>query len=198
MAALTGGHIFLLPNCYGNLIFSTPSPRAEGWKIWPPSERNNMNKIATAIKYLQDNNPCDEEIFVGFSGGKDSVVIARLVEMSGLNYQLFYAATGIDPPEIVEFIRNYYECTFLKPNKTFWYSLLTHNPPARFSRWCCKNLKKQPLMKVPHYHRVLGIRAEESWKRAQYPQNNLWSQGKKKQMLHYPILDWNEADIGSL
>ena len=47
-------------------------------------------------------------LHVAFSGGKDSTVLAALVKMSGVPYELHYNVTGIDPPELVYFMRGNY------------------------------------------------------------------------------------------
>lgn len=93
--------------------------------------------VEDSLKFIADNLQDKGKIFVGFSGGKDSIVTADLMKKSGVEHQLYYSVTGIDPPEVVKFIRkNYPDCKFLRPNKTFWHSLLTKNPPAKLSRWC--------------------------------------------------------------
>jgi len=132
--------------------------------------------------------------FVGFSGGKDSIVIANLIKKSGVKYQLYYSFTGIDPPEVVRFIRrNYPECIFLKPKKTFWRNLSVNVPPSNRLRWCCTALKKTPGINIPLEHRIMGIRSEESVKRGKYERVNFFE--KLRHTHYYPILKWNEANV---
>lgn len=93
--------------------------------------------IENSLEFITASLKDKGELFVGFSGGKDSIVTADLMKRSGLPYKLYYSVTGIDPPEMVKFIRKQYpECQFLRPNKTFWHSMLTKNPPGKLSRWC--------------------------------------------------------------
>lgn len=134
------------------------------------------------------------KIFVGFSGGKDSIVTADLMKRSGLPFQLYYSVTGIDPPEVVKFIRrNYPECKFLRPKFTFWHHLTRKNPPANFHKWCCRELKRTPSDRIKLRHRVFGIRAEEGSKRSKYKQiTHIYT----KDYYHYsPILYWKEIDV---
>ena len=42
-------------------------------------------------------------------------------------------------------------------------------PPLRMQRWCCDVLKKEPACDHPLKHRIMGIRAEESVRRASRP-----------------------------
>ena len=132
--------------------------------------------------------------FVGFSGGKDSIVTADLVKRAGIKYQLYYSFTGIDPPEIVRFIRREYpDCIFLKPKQTFWRNLSVNVPPSNRLRWCCYSLKKKPGLDIPLEHRIMGIRAEESVKRGKYKRVNLFE--KLRHTHYYPILNFTEADV---
>jgi len=135
----------------------------------------------------------DDVVFVGFSGGKDSIVTADLVKRSGVRYELYYSFTGIDPPEVVRFIRKHYpECHFLKPKRSFWKDLSTNVPPGVI-RWCCTKLKKQPGWKLPHKKRIMGIRAEESTRRAGYGRIGYF---EKIGHTHYrPIFHWKEWQI---
>ncbi len=150
--------------------------------------------VEEAISFIKENLP-DEEIFVGFSGGKDSVTIAELVKMSGIPYKLVYTNTTIDPPEILKLIKKSYpETLWVRPKESFWKMIPKRNPPLLYARWCCTTLKKQPSWKLLHKHRILGIRAEESKARFRYPRINLYKYKKYKQehTQYYPILDWPE------
>ena len=78
--------------------------------------------IADSIDFLQKNEP-QEGYFVGFSGGKDSIVTLDLVKLSGVKYFAGYKCTGIDYPEIPRFIRRYYpEVVFYSPEKVIGHS----------------------------------------------------------------------------
>ena len=144
------------------------------------------------IKFIQSvYENCGEELFVGFSGGKDSIVLEHLVRRSGVPYKLVYSATGIDPPEIVKFIKEYYpQCEIVKSNKSFFYSITTRNPPLIHARWCCEYLKK---LAGSGKHRLLGIRKEESFRRQKYERINKFE--RYKYTAYYPILEWTAADV---
>lgn len=147
-----------------------------------------------AVRFLKDNLAGKGEIFVAFSGGKDSICCAELMRMSGLPYRLFYSFTGIEPPEVVRFIRKHYsECVFLKQKRTFWQYLAVMCPPSNNIRWCCHLFKKEISWSLPHKHRVMGIRTEESWKRADY--NRIDPHRKRQDIAYYPIFHWKEFQV---
>jgi phosphoadenosine phosphosulfate reductase len=146
-----------------------------------------------ALKYLQENEP-QEGYYVGFSGGKDSIVTLELCRMAGVKHKAYYSCTRIDPPEVVQFIRkNYPDVIWLFPSKTFYEAIQTEGPPLRMQRWCCDTLKKDPGKKIKLKHRVLGLRAEESNKRSKRPRTD--THKKTKQILYKPIFHWSEYHV---
>lgn len=155
--------------------------------------------VQESIEFLREHEP-PEGYFVGFSGGKDSIVTINLCRMAGVEHYAFYSATGIDPPEVVNFIRSEYpQVTFLRPPMTFWQGIRKKSPPFRMMRWCCDVLKKQPskpaiikaLVGDPLRHRVMGIRAEESARRASRPRIDTYN----GTTIYKPIFDWTEWHV---
>jgi phosphoadenosine phosphosulfate reductase len=92
------------------------------------------------------------KLYVGFSGGKDSVctygvtrLAAKELGMEVLDMCDFhYNVTGIDHPELVYFIRK--EFPFVKRDlykKSMWQLMLERKfYPTRLMRFCCKELKE--------------------------------------------------------
>lgn len=53
---------------------------------------------------------------LGFSGGKDSVVLLDIAKKSGVKFEAVYSNTTIDPPGTIPFIReNYPEVRIVNP-----------------------------------------------------------------------------------
>lgn len=144
----------------------TNSHKNNGKQQFLPGLLDTSTMVAESVAYLRAHEP-EEGYFVGFSGGKDSIVTHALCEMAGVKFTAFYSCTRIDPPEVVRFIRREYPgVQFLMPEMTFWDGVRKWAPPLRMQRWCCTALKKKPAQAVPLKKRVMGIRAEESVRRA--------------------------------
>lgn len=106
-------------------------------------------KVDKSIERLKAFCP-PEGYYFAFSGGKDSCVCKALLNMSGCKYDAHYRVTGIDPPELVKFIKEYHPDVSRevpkdkngKP-KTMWNLMLKKAmPPTRLVRWCCQELKE--------------------------------------------------------
>lgn len=113
------------------------------------------------IKAFEPN----EGYYVAFSGGKDSTVIKALCDMSGAKYKAYYNVTGVDPPELVRFIREYHpDVIWNVPEYTLPKLIIKKQcPPTKVMRYCCQLLKEEG-----GYGRVVmtGSRWAESIKRA--------------------------------
>lgn len=159
----------------------------------------------------------NEGYIVGFSGGKDSLVLLDLVKRAGVKFVAHYSVTSNDPPENVYYIRkNFPEVRFLHHKRNLFRLIEDKGMPTVLHRFCCEKLKED----VGAGSVVLtGVRAEESAKRAKYPELNIYSRrkehadrtrvrtiesvmenehkcikGKDKVML-YPILKWTSDDV---
>ena len=163
-------------------------------------------KTEMAINFIREHEP-EEGYFVGFSGGKDSIVVLDLVQRAGVKHRAYYSATGIDPPELVKFINEHYPYVIQKrplfrlPRKypdwkgtrSFYGMILVKGFPTRTQRWCCDKLKKDPTKDAPFSHRILGLRAEESAMRAK--RKNREYIKYLKQWVYKPIFSWLEWEI---
>lgn len=113
-------------------------------------------KTAKAIERLRAFEP-EEGYYLAFSGGKDSVVCKALCDMAGVKYDAHYRLTSVDPPELVQFIRqehpdveidkprypdNFLHEEYRGKQITMWNLILLKGVPSRRLRFCCNWLKE--------------------------------------------------------
>jgi len=98
-----------------------------------------------------------DSYYLAFSGGKDSCVVKWLMNMAGVKYDAHYRVTSVDPPELVQFIKEQHKDVALDVPKygsrrgpewegkpiTMW-NLIPWKlmPPTRIVRYCCDYLKE--------------------------------------------------------
>ena len=107
------------------------------------------DKVQVAIDRLKAFEPEEEGYYLAFSGGKDSVVIKALADMSGVKYDAHYNLTSVDPPELVQFIKTFDDVQIDIPKDkdgkqiTMWNLIPKKQmPPTRIARYCCQTLKE--------------------------------------------------------
>lgn len=127
-------------------------------------------KVKAAINRLKNFEPKDG-YYVAFSGGKDSQCVYHLCKMAGVKFDAHYNVTSVDPPELVNFIRNNYPDVIWEYPRdadgkviTMWNLIpMKLTPPTRINRYCCKSLKERSGQgRIV----VTGVRWAESVKRA--------------------------------
>lgn len=183
-----------------------------------------VDKVQRSIERLRLFEP-EEGYFLAFSGGKDSVVIHRLAQMAGVKYDAHYNVTSVDPPELVQFVK---ECMKRDPKISFDYpidkdgnritmwSLIAKKkmPPTRLARYCCAELKEASGKgRVT----VTGVRWAESVNRSKNQglvnvfgtkstrlilnddndesRRTVEQCYRTRKTLVNPIIDWTDADV---
>jgi len=147
--------------------------------------------VDLSLAILREYEP-PEGYWGAFSGGKDSVVLKRLVELAGVRCDWHYQVTTLDPPPLMEFIRDQHpDVAWEKPHKSF-YRLVKEGRglPSRVARWCCQELKE-----VGGVGRLVltGVRAAESKRRAGY--GVVTPCLRMNKTLVAPILRWSTAQV---
>lgn len=114
-----------------------------------------------------------EKLYVAFSGGKDSIAVREVIKEAAhkdnkklSEYADFhYAITGVDPPELIWFMRSTYtDLIWMMYEKSMWRLIESKDvPPTRRQRYCCAALKETGGMGRMC---CTGVRWAESSKRA--------------------------------
>lgn len=152
-----------------------------------------LDKVQVAIMRIKEYEPPDG-YFLAFSGGKDSIVLYDLAQRSDVKFDAHYQATGIDPPELVQFIRiNYPSVIRHKPTINLFKEIIKRGLPLRQRRWCCEFLKE-----VGGQGRVVltGIRWAESSRRRNRQMVEVSKAGRfRAKLFVHPIIDWADSEI---
>lgn len=129
------------------------------------------SKVDAAIERLKCFEP-EEGYYVAFSGGKDSQCVYHLCQMAGVKFDAHYAVTSVDPPELVQFIKEHYpdawegrEHRYYDGKPVTMWNLIPRKrlPPTQFQRYCCEWLKEST---GEGRINVTGVRWDESVNRA--------------------------------
>ena len=154
----------------------------------------DISKIHQSIKLIHKLNIPENPYYLGFSGGKDSLVLYDLAVKSGVLFFPEYSNTTIDPPGTIQFIKQHYPLVkIINPKYSFYKLVERKGLPTRLSRFCCYYLKEN----AGKGHRtLLGIRMDESFQRSLYePEQCDTRRGRKNTVSIRPILNWSESDI---
>ncbi|MEG1151077.1 MAG: phosphoadenosine phosphosulfate reductase family protein [Malacoplasma sp.] len=165
-----------------------------------------LRYISNEVKKFSTN-----DMFVSFSGGKDSTVTSDLVMRALGTPQILhvFGDTTLEFPETIEYVKKFKKNHPMTPiisakneEKNFEELCTLIGPPSRVMRWCCTIFKTGAITKkidtiFKNKNKVLsfhGIRRMESASRKKYDRE---SQSPKitKQTVISPIIDWSDFDV---
>ena len=180
-----------------------------------------LTKLEVAIERIKQIEPRGGSWYLAFSGGKDSCVIKALADMAGVKYDAHYRVSSVDPPELIQFIKEQHPDVAIdfprdKDGKviTMW-NLIPRKvmPPTRLVRYCCKYLKEDG---GEGRDKITGVRWAESNRRRRQRggleiEDSLTDRTKldpdnmdedmvrfcmnSKGFILNPIIDWSDAEV---
>jgi phosphoadenosine phosphosulfate reductase len=194
----------------------------ELFDTFTPMVNRAVERVIDAYKFSQSLGL--GKLYVAFSGGKDSICLHKVVELASekedipfLDYaEVHYNVTGIDPPELVQFIKEQYPHVSRDMYKKSMWQLIVERgmPPTRKVRYCCTELKERGGR---GRFTLTGVRKAESYARSQRGAfesiGETRKEGKilfndndddrrmmehclpKNQYVCNPIIDWSDEDV---
>lgn len=149
-----------------------------------------------------------KSIFSLFSGGRDSLttlhISKRISNLLGIKLKALHVDTTVSTPGNLDYVqetcRNLnVELVVLRPKYDFFTLVEKWGFPTATRRWCCYHLKIEPLkeffksINISNVLIVDGIRAEESWRRKNFPK--LGYHRHFKCLNYHPIFEWTKKDV---
>ncbi len=180
------------------------------------ANRNRYQEISQeALAYIWEETKGMDigDMFVSFSGGKDSTVVAdlckRALDGPGKKILHIFGDTTLEFPMTEQYVAQYKKDNPKTPmissrnkEKNFEELCEIVGPPSRVMRWCCTIFKTGAInQKISALFRnksrivaFQGIRHSESASRSKYERTSTNSK-IAKQLTLCPIIDWFDFDV---
>ncbi len=136
-------------------------------------------------------------LWTGFSGGKDSIVLKKLILDSGVPAEFHYSMTTIDPPELIHYMKEQHkDIQWNRPKAPYFHEMVRRGLPMRpHSRWCCHEYKEAGPASGKNKTVALGVRWAESPNRVNNRQTIQQCYRDRTKTLLHPILEWTDNDV---
>ena len=169
--------------------------------------------VREAVDYIKNSTKdyTAKDMFVSFSGGKDSTVTSDIVmrALSEPKILHIFGDTTLEFPETMRYVdrfkKEHPQTPFLSSrnkDKDFEELCKLVGPPSRVMRWCCTIFKTGAIQRkiktlFRNKNKIItfyGIRRSESASRSKYERE---TEGSKitKQITISPIIDWMDFDV---
>lgn len=87
--------------------------------------KKSQKRICEWVEYYGEDG-----VYVSFSGGKDSTVLLDIVRKMYPGIEAVFVNTGLEYPEIVDFVKRFDNVTILRPKKNFRQVLTEYGYPV--------------------------------------------------------------------
>lgn len=157
------------------------------------------------------------EVAVGFSGGKDSLVVYHLCKRAKINCKFFFNHS-LESPQTLKYIKDKFSDVIWRRTAVGFFEYLQKekggNLPSPTLSWCCETYKHNP--KFVDDCLILGVRRAESSKRkgrqvfeiknktylkknkalfSEYFNEQCTGVGASSKITLKPIVDWSDSDV---
>ncbi len=137
-------------------------------KDWAFSQRKGLPyelKLLLTRKRIEDwYDHWQGDVYISFSGGLDSTVLLHLVrKILGDRIPAVFADTGLEYPELKEFVRTFDNVTILKPDKTFRQVIKEYGYPI-ISKETAAKIRKLRYGKLSDKYRNYLLNGDERGK----------------------------------
>ena len=183
-------------------------------KKWCKANKDRFDAISSeAMDYIKEksNDYKLSEMFVSFSGGKDSTVVSDLVQKSMGERKVLhlFGDTTLEFPDTYVYVERFKKehpgtpiLSVRNRDKDFEELCEVLGPPSRVMRWCCTVFKTGAISRkidvlFKGKKRILtfyGIRRNESSSRSKYERESD-SPKIAVQRTVSPIIDWMDYDV---
>lgn len=169
--------------------------------------------VREAVDYIKNSTKdyTAKDMFVSFSGGKDSTVTSDIVmrALSEPKILHIFGDTTLEFPETMKYVERFKKehpqtpvLSSRNKDKEFEELCKLVGPPSRVMRWCCTIFKTGAIQRkiktlFRNKNKIItfyGIRRSESASRSKYERE---TEGSKitKQITISPIIDWMDFDV---
>lgn len=169
--------------------------------------------VREAVDYIKNSTKdyTAKDMFVSFSGGKDSTVTSDIVmrALSEPRILHIFGDTTLEFPETMKYVDRFKKehpqtpvLSSRNKDKDFEELCKLVGPPSRVMRWCCTIFKTGAIQRkiktlFRNKNKIItfyGIRRSESASRSKYERE---TEGSKitKQITISPIIDWMDFDV---
>jgi phosphoadenosine phosphosulfate reductase len=190
-------------------VWEPQRPHAKGrksnWEAVVKANESHLEAEEKRAEALVTKAVKSRDIFVSYSGGKDSLATLLLALKCLGDVPLLFNDTGIEAPATVEHVWRVadkfgLELVYASAGDAFWRSVPVYGPPARDCRWCCKVCKLIPIAKAVKErfqegaYTILGQRKYESFARLKAPiiEKSRWIPNLVSVS---PIRDWSALHV---